>query len=149
MRSFRLFSASLAITLLVAAVACAPAAPNVQLNISGAWVRASMGTDNPTAGYMTISNTGNTADALIAATADAAGRVEIHRTMPGASGMHAMEPVSEINVPAGGTVTLEPGGFHLMLFELAAPLAAGDEVLLSLTFANAGTIVVPADVRAP
>jgi periplasmic copper chaperone A len=135
--------------LALALLACTGAqAPSVRLEISDAWVRASMGTD-ATAAYMRIGNSGNVDDELIGVTVEGAQRVELHRSMPGASGMHAMEPVAGIHVPAGGTATLEPGGFHLMLFELDEPLEPGDEVLIVLTFAQAGSWPVLADVRAP
>lgn len=62
-------------------------------------------------------------------------------------GMMGMREVDEIPVPAGGTVALEPGGYHVMLIDLAAPLEVGTTFELTLEFAKAGTIVVEAEVR--
>ena len=57
-----------------------------------------------------------------------------------------MSPVEGIHVPAGGTVELAPGGFHMMLDGLGS-VAAGDRLELDLTFEHAGKIVVQAEVR--
>jgi copper(I)-binding protein len=64
-----------------------------------------------------------------------------------AAGMMAMRPVSQIDVPAGETVALEPGGYHVMLLELVAPLQTGDAVQLTLTFEDGTTQTVSAEVR--
>lgn len=62
-------------------------------------------------------------------------------------GMMEMRPVDRIVVPAGGEVVLEPGGLHVMLLDLAAPLEAGSSVELTLEFEESGEQVVTADVR--
>ncbi len=58
-----------------------------------------------------------------------------------------MHPVDRVDVPAGATVALEPGGYHLMIEGLTAPLRAGDRLELDLVFQRAGRIVVEADIR--
>lgn len=68
-------------------------------------------------------------------------------TMAG-GGMMQMQPVSEIAIPGGKTVMLEPGGYHIMLLELAEPLKEGSSVEVTLTFAKAGEKQVKAEVRA-
>jgi len=67
--------------------------------------------------------------------------------MTGASGTMAMHPVDAVEVPAGKTVMLEPGGFHVMLFDLPKALKAGDTIPVTLTFEKAGEIKVDAEVR--
>jgi copper(I)-binding protein len=62
-------------------------------------------------------------------------------------GEMTMRPVDGIDIPAEGTVTLEPGGYHVMLIDLAKPLAAGETFDLTLTFENAGEQVVTVTVR--
>jgi copper(I)-binding protein len=62
-------------------------------------------------------------------------------------GMMTMQPVDRIEVPAGETVSLEPGGYHIMLLALADPLEVGATVELTLTFEVAGAQVVRAEVR--
>ena len=63
-------------------------------------------------------------------------------------GSMGMSPVSEIPVAAGGSATLEPGGFHIMLIDLTEPLVVGQKIDLTLTFRNAGEVKVTAEVRA-
>ena len=64
----------------------------------------------------------------------------------GMQGM-TMQEVEGIDVPAGETVALEPGGFHVMMIDLAEPLVAGETIELTLTFEFAGERTVMAEVR--
>jgi copper(I)-binding protein len=71
---------------------------------------------------------------------------------PGASmgeSMVGMYPVSSIPIPANGSQTLQPGGYHLMLMDPVNAPAVGDKVELDLTFQNAGKVTVQAAVVAP
>ena len=68
-------------------------------------------------------------------------------TAMGGGGMMTMAEVEKIPVAAGTTVALEPGGYHIMLMELAKPLVVGEKVKVTLTFEKAGDVVVEADVR--
>lgn len=115
--------------------------------VSGAWVRPSMGSDQPAAAYLTIANASGQSDALLGASAPGAASVEIHQTSTGMNGMTGMAPVSRLEIPAGGTVTLAPGGTHLMIMGLATPLQVGGTLELRLVFEHAGTVVVRAEVR--
>lgn len=63
------------------------------------------------------------------------------------SPMMKMQPVDRIVVPASGSVSLEPGGYHIMLLELAKPLEMGSTIELTLKFENAGEVKVSAPVR--
>lgn len=68
-------------------------------------------------------------------------------TMAG-SGMMKMQPVDKIEIPAGGTVKLEPGGYHVMMLDMGKTLNPGDTIEVTLTFEKAGTKKVTAEVRA-
>jgi copper(I)-binding protein len=83
----------------------------------------------------------------VSADSPAAGTVELHETTAGESGMMAMHPVERIDLPAGGRVSLEPGGLHVMLIDLVAELAVGDTIELTLTFEHAAPVAVSATVR--
>jgi copper(I)-binding protein len=107
-----------------------------------------MGSDRPAAGYMTITNPGTEADALVGVSSPIATSVEIHETMADPSGMMAMSPIDRLDIASGGTVKLEPGGYHLMLMGVTQMPAVGGTVQLTLTFEKAGQVVVQAEVRA-
>lgn len=66
----------------------------------------------------------------------------------GSSGMMSMRQVTEIPVPADGSVALEPGGYHVMLLDLKQDLTAGQTVPVTLTFSSGATTTVDAEVRA-
>lgn len=141
--------ASLAVVLSL--VACGSGAPTASPalgapTISGAWVRPPQGMDRPAAGYLVITGA-SAADALLGASSPVAARVEVHETTMDSSGMTGMHPISRLDIPAGGTVTLQPGGYHLMFMEVTGTIAVGSTVQIELTFENAGVITVQAEVR--
>ena len=121
--------------------------------VEKAWVRraavmpdARPGAPSTAAGYALLRNRGKTADALVAASSDAAERVEVHQTR-NMSGMMMMEKVDKVTVPAGGSITLKPGAYHLMLIGLKRSLTPGQSVDLTLEFERAGKIKTRAEVR--
>jgi protein SCO1 len=95
--------------------------------------------------YLTLLNTGGTADTLVGLAANLAGRASLHETRH-MEGMEHMSPVSAIALPPGDTVRLEPGGRHGMLEELSSTPRAGDTLQVILRFALAGALVVPTRV---
>lgn len=135
-------------TLLIALAACSSSGGAADPTISDAWVRPPMGADRPAAAYLTIVG-GDEADALVSASSPAAGEVQVHETMAGMSGMAGMQEVEKIEVGAGATVRLEPGGYHLMLMEPdTAQIVVGETVEITLTFEKAGDVTIEAEVRA-
>jgi len=127
-----------------------PASETAGVEIVGAWARTSPMEVTLGAAYMTITSvvddelTDVRVDPSIAATA------EIHEmvmamssdtTMMG-SGEMVMQEVESIAIPAGEAVELKPGGYHVMLIDLVAPLEIGQEFDVVLTFANAGEVTV-------
>lgn len=92
-----------------------------------------------TAAYMTLTNQGTTTDSLVSATSLGAGRVELHAHITTADNMKAMRQISQIEVPAGATIPLSPGGFHIMFKKLKPGLDVGDALPISLTFASGAT----------
>jgi copper(I)-binding protein len=77
------------------------------------------------AAYMVIKNSGSSADALIGASSDVADKAEIHETKM-VDGNATMSPVARIEVPAGGSVELKPGSYHVMFIGLKQPLRSGE-----------------------
>ena len=115
------------------------------IDIGHPYVIASTG--RSAAGYFSVTNHGATADSLVAIRTDFP-RSEVHGTETDASGVSRMSRVPALEIPAGGTVTLQPGGLHVMLMGLDHPLAAGDEVAATLVFENAGEVAVVFQVQA-
>lgn len=117
------------------------------LTIEHPWSRATPPGASVGAGYLVITNAGSEPDRLVAATAEAAGHVEIHK-MEVKDGVMTMAPVAGgLEIPAGGKVELKPGSFHLMLMDLKTPLKKGEDVDGTLTFEKAGTVKVHFDVQ--
>jgi periplasmic copper chaperone A len=117
------------------------------LTVTGAWARAAAaGTDS--AVYFMIVNGRSTADTLVSVSSTAAKETGMHQTSTDASGMTGMAMTPSVAIPAGGTVAFAPGGYHVMLTGLTQALAAGGQLQITLTFQNAGTITVTAEVRA-
>lgn len=96
--------------------------------------------------YFMVENTGDEADRLVAAASDAAGVVQVHETTM-VDGTASMAEVEGVDVPAGGSVTFEPGGYHVMLMEISEPLEVGSSIDLTLTFEGAGDVDVTAEIR--
>lgn len=99
------------------------------------------------AAFMTIANKGSESDHLIAGKTDVATTVEIHEMFE-KDGVMVMQPVpGGIEVPAGGSVVLEPGGYHVMLIGLTKDLTEGMTFDLTLTFEEAGDVTVSVTVE--
>ena len=105
------------------------------------WARATAGQAPNGAAYMTLVNKGAEADYLTAASAAVSDRVELHTTLMN-DGVMQMREVKRIEVAPGSSTALEPGGFHVMLIGLKAPLKEGETFPLTLTFEKAGTLEV-------
>ena len=117
------------------------------ITVSDAWARPSMGMDRAAAAYLAIANEGDEGDVLLGASSPAAATVEVHETTMDSDGAMVMQPVGPLEIPAGETVRLEPGGYHIMLIELTGELTVGDEIEITLSFELAGDITVSAEVR--
>ncbi|WP_297780306.1 copper chaperone PCu(A)C [uncultured Roseovarius sp.] len=94
------------------------------------------------AAYMAISNEGAATERLIGIETPAATKTSLHTTEHGSDGVARMQPVAGIEIPAGETVVLEPGGLHVMLMGLTAPLKEGAMVPSTFVFEQAGRIEV-------
>lgn len=118
--------------------------------ISDQWARPIIIAGRPGSAYFHIENKGAEADRLVNVTSSVSPRLEIHEhTMK--DGVMKMGQVDGIDVPAGGSVELKPGGYHIMIFESTRKYAPGDEIDLMLTFEKAGTIekTVPVMTKQP
>jgi copper(I)-binding protein len=120
------------------------------VTVSDAWARATPPGARMGSIYLKLSSTNG--DRLIGASVprSVSGKTQIHETLvsrdAGGESM-GMREVRSLELPAGRTVELAPGGFHLMLMDLKHPLKAGDRVRVTLRFEKSGTQTVTADVR--
>ena len=111
------------------------------LEVERPWARASLGAVKVGVAYLTIVNRGHGADRLIGLSTTVAGRAELHSTTMD-QGVMKMRPVESLELAPGETVALEPGGLHVMLMGLQAPLREGEHFPLTLSFAEAGDMTV-------
>ncbi|MEZ5574039.1 MAG: copper chaperone PCu(A)C [Halioglobus sp.] len=110
------------------------------------WVRAMPPFQTNSAGYLTLTNRGDTAIAIVGASSNVAEKVELHTTRK-VDGLMRMEPLEALAVAPGERVELAPGGMHLMMFGLAFRLVPDDDVRLCLQLASGDEVCADADVR--
>ena len=109
---------------------------------------ASAGDSGMTAVFGTFTNNGHHDAHLVSATSPAAARVEVHEVVPGAGGTMTMRPkAGGVTIAAGASHELRPGGDHLMLMDLRAPLRPGDDVELTVAFDDGSQLPFTAQVR--
>ena len=118
------------------------------LVIEQPWARASIGVSRPAAAYLTIRNEGKESDTLLAVRTPLSGKAEVH-DMTNNNGVMRMGPAGPVQIPAGGEVSLAPGGLHIMMMKLQAPLIKGENIEVTLEFERAGKITVTAPIYGP
>ncbi len=116
------------------------------LVIQDYWIAESLGAQQTSATYLTIASSAATDDRLTDVRAAFAGGATLHRTIT-EDGVSRMERLTAVIIPAGSQVTLAPGGLHLMLTGVSAPLTTGGEAELTLVFLEAGEITFRLPVR--
>ena len=119
-----------------------------QLEIGQPWARATPPTAPTGGGFLTITNKGATADRLVAVRTPVAEQAEVHEMKMEGNVMRMRPLDGGLEIPPGATVTLAPGGLHLMLMGLRKPLVRNTQVPLTLVFEKAGSIDVDLDVEA-
>lgn len=112
------------------------------LEIAHPWARATPPSAPAGGGFLKITNTGTTPDRLISASSPGADIVQVHEMKMDGSVMRMREVEKGLEIPAGGSVTLAPGGYHLMMMGLKAPFKQGAAVPVTLVFEKAGKIDV-------
>ncbi len=118
------------------------------LEITRPWTRATPSTAQSGGGFLTVTNNGTTPDRLIAARSTVSAKVEVHEVRMDGNVMKMRELDKGLEIPAGATVMLKPGGYHLMFMGLKAPFAKDAKVPLTLVFEKAGSLDIVLDVEA-
>lgn len=98
-------------------------------------------------GYMTIKNTGSTSDWLIGGSVSFAKKVEVHEMKMDGEIMKMRQIVGGLEIPAGGEVTLKPGGLHIMFMKLSERMSMGEKRMVKLMFKNAGEVEIEFEVK--
>jgi hypothetical protein len=119
------------------------------LSITGAFTRATLPNAPVGGAYLTITNSGAADDRLVSVTTPAAGVSQIHEMKMDGDVMKMNELPDGLVIPAGETVKLEPGGYHLMLMQLTGPLVEGQSITVTLTFEKAGAVEVQVPIGSP
>ncbi len=132
----------------IAASAQAPKAAEMQAtpHLMNAWVRLPAMAGRPAGGYFLAHGT-SVADELTGVVSPKAGRVEMH-SMANDNGVMKMRAETSFPLAAGGELKFAPGGNHLMLFDLAADVKAGDRIPLTFSFRSGAKVTIDAEVRA-
>ena len=143
---FRTQGAARLFGVLVLGWACATSAQSIE--VKEAWVRGTVPAQRGTGAFMEI--TGKSAVRLVGAASTVAGAVEIH-TMTMTNGVMKMFAVDGIDVPAGKTIKLAPGGYHIMFMGLKQQMKPGERVPLDLLLETADkkreTVSLQVEVR--
>lgn len=126
----------------------AAAATVGKLAIEGAWARPTPEGSTISAGYVKITNSGDSPDVLVSVSTPAANSAELHESAMTADGIMTMRPLANgLEIKPGATAELKPGGAHIMLLGIKEPLKEGQNVPVKLTFKNAGAVDVTFAVR--
>ena len=116
-----------------------------QVSVEHPWTRATPPGARVAAGFMKLKSAGD-ADRVVGASSPVTGRVEMHVTIREGEVMR-MREVSSIEIPAGGSFELKPGGAHLMLVDLKRPLKKGEKVPLTLRLEKGGALALEMTVE--
>jgi copper(I)-binding protein len=137
-----LFVTAFAIATLAAAPVRAQEVKVGDLVITQPWSRATPKGASVAGAWLTVRNTGATPDKLVGGSADFAGAVQVHEMSMDGGVMKMRELAKGLDIPAGATVELKPGGYHLMITGLKSPLTQGQTAKITLNFEHAGKAVV-------
>jgi copper(I)-binding protein len=113
-----------------------------QVEVTGAWARATLPHQDAGAAYFSLRSAGG--DTLTGVSSPEAGMAMLHQTTT-SGGMSSMSDMDNLPLPHGRVVVLAPNGTHIMLMDLKHPLKPGETLHLTLNFAHAAaqTIAVP------
>lgn len=125
----------------------ATSAADATVTVDRAWAKSSAADMHPGDGMTSVfgelTNHSDSPVSITGVSSPAADSVEVHEVIGG-----GMRPVSsDLEIPANGTVTLEPGGFHIMLMEMSQPILAGDEVTVTVALSDGTTVDIRALVK--
>jgi copper(I)-binding protein len=119
---------------------------HAEIIAKSAYARETAPSATTSAVFVTLSNTDNSEVALISASSTAAGTVELHDMIKEGDVMK-MRHIERIVIPANGNIDLQPGGLHVMLFDLTGPLKEGQSISVQLNFSNQQRLTLDAPIK--
>ena len=122
-------------TILLAALAAVAIPAGASVTATDAWVRGTVPAQKSTGAFVTLTSTEDAR--VVSVSTPAARSAQIHESLMD-GGRASMRHVESLPLPAGRSVELKPGGYHVMLEELAKPLREGDRVPLTFTIEDKG-----------
>lgn len=123
----------------------APALAQGGLSVSDAWIRG-MPQGIPSGGYFILHNGTPKEMVLTGARTPACGNLMLHQSQD-MGGMSSMQHVDQVDVPAGGSIAFQPGGYHLMCMQAGPAVHPGAQIPVTLVFKDGATLTVPFAVR--
>ena len=117
------------------------------LELKDPWARAMPPGARAGGGFMVITNGGKQADRLVGGSSPRAGRVEIHEMKVVDDIMKMRQLPDGLEIPAGGSVELKPGSFHVMFLDVGKSFTEGETIPVTLDFAKAGSITIDMPVK--
>lgn len=139
--------ATIAASLILTVTAFASDIKIGELTLTNPIARATPATAKVGGGYIKITNNGTQADKLISVEADFAGMTQVHEMRMEGDVMRMKHLETGLNIPAGETIVLKPGSYHLMFMQLKEPLSEGEKRKVTLTFDKAGKVDLTFDVK--
>lgn len=128
------------------AVAALSVSAGEKAMIHGAWVREASPNMMMHAAYLTVTNPGPRTIHLVGVESTQYVKAELHLSKV-TNGVATMVRQDQLTIPAGGTLILKPGSFHIMLVKPMDPVKSGDEIDISLRFADGTEVAAKALVR--
>lgn len=129
------------------ALAAATFSASAQVEVQNAWARATVKGQMATGAFMTL--TAKDGSKLVGAASPVAGVSQVHEMKIAGDVMKMAEVKGGLDLPAGKAVELKPGGYHIMLMDLKAPLAADSLVPLTLLFKDAKGVESRIELKVP
>lgn len=123
-----------------------PASDSAQWRVANAHIKELPLGQSRAAVYMTLSNLAASDRHILNIDADIAGQAQVHKHSY-ENGMMKMRHVAHAQVPAGGRLVFEPGGYHIMLLDIAEPPAVGTEFSVTMEFDGGESFTFPVEVR--
>ncbi len=121
-------------------------ATDAAVTVTDAWIP--QPASDTSAMFGMVSNSGSEAVSITGGSAPDVGMVQVHEFVKEGNKEVMQEVPGGLEIPAGGSVTLQPGGYHVMMMDVTADWQVGDEVPVTLEFTNNETVEVTAVVKA-